>query len=233
LTFVRSVKENDMVKASSREEKAAVASDSDRVVLLDRDGVINADRPGYILNWKQFTFLPGSKEALTILKEHGYRVHIVSNQSAVGRGLMTGEELDAITARMLRAIRRGGGEIEGVHYCPHRPDENCNCRKPKTGLLKEVARKFRIPLRKAWLIGDKLTDMEAGNAVGCRTILVKTAVEPEAENVRPGQPDTPEVVAENLLDAVRYIVGEGTNRGPAARRRMDRRTSRERGECPR
>jgi len=197
-----------MVKAPPDNAKASPPCDSDDVVFLDRDGVINADRPGYIVSWKQFRFLPGSRAALKLLKERGYRVHIVSNQSAVGRGLMTRETLDDITARMLRAIRRHGGQIESVHYCTHRPEDNCDCRKPKTGLLRQVAHEFGLDLGKVWLIGDKLTDMEVGNTMGCRTIFVKSGVLPETENIRPGQPDTPDFVAEDLLGAVRYIIGD-------------------------
>jgi len=197
-----------MAKASPDRKHDAFPADNDRVVLLDRDGVINADRQGYILSWEQFRFLPGSKAALRILKERGCHVHIVSNQSAVGRGLMTEKDLDAITGRMLRAIRREGGEIESVQYCTHRPEENCDCRKPKTGLLRQVARKSGVDLGRAWLIGDKLTDMEAGNAMGCRTIFVNSGFLPETENTRPGRPDTPDFVAENLLDAVRHTLND-------------------------
>ena len=198
-----------MSRAASHRKNVGLPTDANRVVLLDRDGVINADRVDYILSWDQFKFIPGSKAALKLLKERGYSVHIVSNQSAVGRGLMTREELDAITARMLRAIRRAGGDIQAVHYCTHRPDENCDCRKPRPGLLRDVARKFNLDLQRTWLIGDKLTDVQAGNAVGCRTVLVKTGVAPEADRVKPDQPDTPDFVAEDLLDAVRHIVREG------------------------
>jgi D-glycero-D-manno-heptose 1,7-bisphosphate phosphatase len=181
-----------------------------KVVLLDRDGVINADQPGYITAWEQFTFLPGSKSALRTLKEQGYRAHIVSNQSAVGRGLMAEETLDEITARMLLDIRCAGGEIKSVHYCPHRPEDNCGCRKPRAGLLREVAGKFGVDLTKAWLVGDKLTDVQAGKVVGCRTILVKSGVLPEADRVRPGRPDTPDFIGEDLLDAVQNIIGKET-----------------------
>ena len=147
-----------MPEAWSDNRNAPPAGDSERVVLLDRDRVTNADGPGYILSWERFRFLPGSKAALSILKERGYSVHIVSNQSAVGRGLMMQGNLDGTTARMLRAIRWSGGEIEGVHYCTHQPENNCGCRKPKTGLLRQVSRKFGVDLGRAWLIGDRLPD---------------------------------------------------------------------------
>ncbi len=93
-----------------------------------------------------------------------------------------------------------------AHGRIHRPDENCDCPKPRTGLLSEVSRTFVLSLGTAWLIGDKLTDMQAGNGMGCRTILVKTGVVPEAERAQPGQLDSPGFVAENLLDAVQCII---------------------------
>lgn len=194
----------------------------DRVVLLDRDGVINADKPGYILSWEEFRFLRGSKSALKMLRQSGYAVHVVSNQSAVGRGLLTRKKLDQITSRMLDAIRRAGGDIQGVHYCTHRPEENCGCRKPRLGLFREVARKFDMNLKKAWLIGDKLTDIEAGNAMGCRTVLVKTGGSPEAEKALPGQSHTPYLIAENLLDAVQHIIREDGPRQARVSRKKNR-----------
>jgi D-glycero-D-manno-heptose 1,7-bisphosphate phosphatase len=194
----------------------ASSADSGRVVLLDRDGVIIADRPGYVLNCDQVSFIPGSKAALRMLNRRGYTVHVVSNQSAVGRGLMSAEELDEITRRMIEDVRRSGGDIKSVHYCTHRPEENCDCRKPKTGLLKSVADKFNFDVKKVWLVGDRHTDAEAGNAVGCRTILVKSGVSPDAEDLQPHKPlpqhaephQIPYLVAEDLLDAVRLIFRE-------------------------
>ncbi len=199
--------------------------ENDKVVLLDRDGVINADRFGYITSWDEFTFLPGSKTALRLLAENAYRVHIVSNQSAVGRGLMTEAALDDITARMLDEIRLEGGEIGSVHYCLHRPEDDCDCRKPKLGLVKEVVAKCDVDLTRSWLVGDKLTDMELGNAAGCRTILVKSGVPgraglPEVERIRPGQPNTPHLVCEDLLEAARHIIGRRAKR-PAQSRIQD------------
>ena len=190
---------------------------NDKVVLLDRDGVINADRFGYITSWDEFTFLPGVKTALRLLAENAYHVHVVSNQSAVGRGLMTEAALDDITARMLSETRLEGGDIGSVHYCLHRPEDDCDCRKPKLGLVKEVVAKYNVDLTRSWLVGDKLTDMELGNAAGCRTILVKSGVLPEVERIRPAQPNTPRLICQDLLEAVRHIIGRQAKRPAQSR----------------
>ncbi len=180
-----------------------------KVVLLDRDGVINIDRDNYILDISQFRFLPNTLEALKLLKESGFEVHIVSNQSPVGRELLTPDELQRITAYMLKEIEKAGGEIKSVNYCPHHPDEDCNCRKPETGLLQKVAGDHSLNLQDAWLIGDSLTDIEAGNRVGCRTILVEGGShhdEAELKGIL-----KPYLVVHDILAAVSHIIDSEDN----------------------
>jgi D-glycero-D-manno-heptose 1,7-bisphosphate phosphatase len=143
-------------------------------VFLDRDGVINRDRPDYVKSWEEFEFLPGVLEAFHLLAPGPHRIIVVSNQSAIGRGLVSRETVDKIHARMTEAVRRGGGRIDAVYYCPHRPDADCLCRKPRPGLLLRAARELDIDLPVSWLIGDDLRDLESAVAAGIRPVLVRT-----------------------------------------------------------
>ncbi len=150
-----------------------------RVVFLDRDGVICRDRADYVKSWEEFRFIPGVKAALRALREAGITVLVITNQSVINRGIVTREALESLHGKMMRDIARAGGEISGIYYCPHRPDEGCDCRKPGTALLKQAARDHHLNLKKCVFVGDTLKDLEAGKGVGCRTILVQTGQGPE------------------------------------------------------
>jgi D-glycero-D-manno-heptose 1,7-bisphosphate phosphatase len=144
------------------------------VLFLDRDGVICRDRADYVKSWEEFRFIPGVKAALRALREAEIPVLIITNQSVINRGILTREALDSLHRKMIRDIVRAGGEISGIYYCPHRPEEGCDCRKPGTALLKQAARDHHLNLKKCVFVGDTLKDLEAGKGVGCRTILVQT-----------------------------------------------------------
>jgi D-glycero-D-manno-heptose 1,7-bisphosphate phosphatase len=177
----------------------------DRAVFLDRDGVINRDRPDYVKSWEEFEFLPGALEALRLLALGPRRIIVVSNQSAIGRGLVSREDVDRIHARMTEAVRGAGGRIDAIYYCPHRPDEGCPCRKPRPGLLRKAARELGLDLPGSLLIGDDLQDLETAVAAGVRPVLVRTGhgkVLPEAALARvPYHFD----VFEDLLEAVAHL----------------------------
>jgi histidinol-phosphate phosphatase family protein len=143
-------------------------------VFLDRDGVINADRPDYVKDWSEFRFLKGVLQTLRELTRAGIRVIVISNQSVVGRGLISREKLEALHARMVRAIQRKGGAVTAIYYCPHHPNDRCACRKPRIGLLKRADRELNLDLKKGVFVGDSLRDIQAGRKAGCRTILVLT-----------------------------------------------------------
>jgi len=143
-------------------------------VFLDRDGVINENRDDYVKSWGEFRFLPGAPEAVARLSRAGLRIFVVTNQSVINRGLVSRSRIDALNARMVRELRRRGGSIEAVACCPHRPDEGCDCRKPRAGLFLELSRRYAIDLSAAAVVGDALSDIEAGKAAGCRTVLVLT-----------------------------------------------------------
>ena len=175
-----------------------------KIVILDRDGVINARKGPYVVETSQFEFLPKALKALKLLKKKGYRVHIASNQSCVARGLLSMQKLNEITHFMLEKIRKFGGEIESVQYCPHHPDDNCNCRKPKTGLLKKIENKYKLNLKGAWLIGDDSTDIQAGNKAGCRTILISANKSSDKFNRK--KRNSPDYISKDLYTAVTSII---------------------------
>ncbi len=143
-------------------------------VILDRDGVINRDSAEFVKTPDEWQPLPGSIQAIAALCAAGFRVAIASNQSGVGRGLLDAAALDAIHRKMMTAVGTAGGRIATTEYCPHRPDADCECRKPRTGLLQRIADTLEIDLANVPCIGDSRRDIEAALAVGARPILVLT-----------------------------------------------------------
>jgi D,D-heptose 1,7-bisphosphate phosphatase len=135
----------------------------DKAVFLDRDGVINVlDMGSYVTSWDKFIFLEGVIEAIVELNRAGYLVIIITNQSAINRGLMTEEDLKEIHSKMLAEIENAGGHVEGIYHCPHAPDENCGCRKPNTGMFDKVNQDYEIDYANSWFVGD----FESKEAVG-------------------------------------------------------------------
>jgi D-glycero-D-manno-heptose 1,7-bisphosphate phosphatase len=145
-----------------------------RFVILDRDGVINHDSVTYIKTPEEWRPLKGSLKAIAALTDAGFLVAVITNQSGVGRGLLSEAMLQRIHAKMRSAVEAVGGHIAGIYYCPHRPDEGCDCRKPATGLLDRLEAELRFPLSGTPLIGDKDSDLELARRVGARPILVRT-----------------------------------------------------------
>ena len=148
--------------------------DSKAAVFLDRDGVINYNRDDYVKQWAEFQFLPGALNALSRLSASPLIAVVVTNQSAVGRGLLDILDLEHIHAQMNGIIRKHGGRIDRVFYCPHHPEDNCDCRKPKPGLLQQAAYALNIDLTRSYLIGDAVSDIRAALAAGCFPLLVLT-----------------------------------------------------------
>ena len=142
-----------------------------RAVFLDRDGVLNEDR-AYLARVEDFVLLPGAAAAVAELNRAGWAVFVFTNQSGVARGLVNSEQLTAIHARLNAGIRSAGGELTAIYFCPHGPDSDCDCRKPKPGMLQAAAREHAIDLSASVVIGDTPRDLAAGKAVGCRAILV-------------------------------------------------------------
>jgi D-glycero-D-manno-heptose 1,7-bisphosphate phosphatase len=175
-----------------------------KLVILDRDGVINYDSAQFIKNPAEWKPIPGSLEAIAALNQAGYRVAIASNQSGIGRGLFDMTTLNAIHDKMQRALAQAGGRIDALFYCPHAAESNCSCRKPKPGMHEEIARRFGVDLKGVPNVGDSLRDLEAGFLLGCEPILVRTG-KGEATLKAGGLPAGTQVFA-NLAEAAQYII---------------------------
>ncbi|UCE27416.1 MAG: HAD family hydrolase [Candidatus Coatesbacteria bacterium] len=176
-----------------------------KVVLLDRDGVINVDRHEYVKSPAELEIFSYAKEALDRLRGAAYLLYIVSNQSGVGRGLMTESDLDAVTNKLVPAV----GPFDGIFYCPHKPDDGCDCRKPLPELLRRALAdaKTRGPLSEVWMVGDSPSDIAAGAAAGCRTVLVTSGLNPDYDPAVFDVP--PDYIAGDLTEAVRLILTAG------------------------
>ncbi|NIT35331.1 MAG: HAD-IIIA family hydrolase [candidate division Zixibacteria bacterium] len=171
------------------------------VALIDRDGVLNRDRPDYIKNEDELEVFSFARAALETFKDAGWLVYVVSNQSVVGRGLASVAAVEATTAKLVRAV----GPVDGVFYCYHRPEDECGCRKPEPGLLLQglAAAAAAGALEERWMVGDSARDVEAGRRAGCRTAVVLTG-HLTAEEARRLEPP-PDVVADDVLEAAKLI----------------------------
>lgn len=182
-----------------------------KVIFLDRDGVINK-YPGhynYVTSWKEFKFLPRAKPALKKLTKSGFKIFILSNQAGVSKGIYSQKALDLITQKMLRELKKFGAQIAGVHYCTHLKEDNCACRKPKTGLIKKVIsglteKKNAPDLSDSYFIGDSIVDVETGKAAGLKTMLLFSGRE-SPQNQKDWQ-TLPDFTARDLSEAVDIIL---------------------------
>jgi len=145
------------------------------LLILDRDGVINQDSDAYIKNLDEFIFLPGSLDALARLYKAGWILAVATNQSGLARGLFSQTDLDAMHTKLLAELHAAGGDLHHIAWCPHGPDDGCECRKPKPGLLNQISLALNLELNEAIMVGDSLRDLQAGQAAGCKqTVLVRT-----------------------------------------------------------
>jgi D-glycero-D-manno-heptose 1,7-bisphosphate phosphatase len=178
-------------------------------VFLDRDGVINENRPDHVKSWDEFVFLPDIFDPLHQLTQDGRSVVVVSNQAAINRGLVDQETVKQINRQMCGEIARRGGRIDAVYFCPHRPDEGCDCRKPRPGLLLRAANEMGLDLARSYLVGDALSDIEAARAAGCSPILVLSGRgEQQLRLLRQRQLDDIPVV-QDLAEAIAFICAKG------------------------
>jgi D-glycero-D-manno-heptose 1,7-bisphosphate phosphatase len=177
-----------------------------KLVILDRDGVINADSEHFIKNPAEWQAIPGSLEAIARLNHMGYRVVIASNQSGVGRGLFDMDALNAINDKMYRALGQVGGRVDALFYCPHAADSNCECRKPKPGMFIDIAQRFNVDLTGVPAVGDSLRDLQAAHAVGAQPMLVLTGKGEKTEAA--GELPENTLVFSDLAEAVRHITAE-------------------------
>lgn len=173
-----------------------------RAVFLDRDGVINVRLPGgaYVTRWEEFAFCEGAPEAMKMLQDAGYLLIVVTNQRGVGRGLMTEEDLGEIHRRMREELSKEGVVLEAVYFCPHDLDAMCRCRKPLPGMIEKAVEDRGIDAAGSLLIGDSVSDMEAGKAAGVSGLFITSSREETPAGYR---------TAPSLLSAARAVTGGG------------------------
>ena len=145
---------------------------SKKVIFLDRDGVINKERKDYVKTKEELEIFPNIVNSIKKLKDDGFYIIVVTNQSAINRKLMTQNNVEEIHNEIQEYMKNHDTSIDDFYYCPHRPDENCSCRKPKSGLLLQAKKDYNIIMEKSWIIGDNDSDIESGTSVGCRGIKI-------------------------------------------------------------
>jgi D-glycero-D-manno-heptose 1,7-bisphosphate phosphatase len=177
-----------------------------KLIILDRDGVINEDSAQFIKSPAEWKPIPGAIEAIARLNQAGYRVVVATNQSGIGRGLFDMATLAAINDKMVEMVFRQGGRIDAIFFCPHTADDKCNCRKPKTGMFEDIASRFKVGLNGVPTIGDSLRDLQAGVAVGCAPYLVMTGKGKKTFDAG-GLPKGTKSFAD-LAEAVRHLVAD-------------------------
>jgi histidinol-phosphate phosphatase family protein len=177
-----------------------------RAVFLDRDGVIIRKAPEgqYITAWEQVEFLPGVGEALRKLRQNGFLLIVVTNQSAVSRDELAVAVLESIHERIVQHLAQEGVTIDAIYYCPHDRNGNCQCRKPRPRMLLQAAEEHGIDLHQSWMVGDAATDIEAGHAAGCRTVWLRPS-KFDGESAAPA-----EFSATSIQEAVGWISGAGS-----------------------
>lgn len=158
-------------------------------IVLDRDGVINVDSDDYIKSPEEWQAIPGSLEAIAKLNWAGYHVLVASNQSAVAKGLLTEKNLTLIQQKMENELILVGGHLDGFFFCPHNPEDNCDCRKPKPGLFTAIGTQLNISLQNVPAIGDSLRDIQAAKSAGCQPILVLTGKGEKTLQLNSNHPD--------------------------------------------
>jgi histidinol-phosphate phosphatase family protein len=170
-----------------------------KAIFLDRDGVINQKpKEGeYITSWAEFHLLPGAAEGIAQLNRAGYLTVVVTNQRCVAKGLLSAPKLEKIHQQMSQALLQANAKLDGIYYCPHDYEAECDCRKPAPGMLLEAARRHNIDLGSSWMIGDSEIDMQAGVNAGCKTAHVHSGWETSGRG---------DITASSLLDSVRQIL---------------------------
>ena len=182
-----------------------------KTIFLDRDGVINRDRTDYVKSSSEFDWIPGSLDALKLLTLNGFRIVVITNQSVINRSILSEAELREIHEKMATAVVAHGGKIEAVYFCPHLPEDGCSCRKPEPGLIYRAQAEHGLDLSEACMIGDSFKDIQCARRAGCgAAILVRTGHGVEAERLCQEGGMVPDYVADDLLAAVKWLIGESS-----------------------
>ena len=188
-----------------------------RGVFLDRDGTIN-EEVEYLSNVDQLKLIDGATEAIRLLNNAGYKVVVITNQSGIARGYITEAQVKAIHTELEKMLQKENAHIDGIYYCPHHPEAevdayrvDCDCRKPKPGMLMQAANDLGIDLKNSFIVGDKISDLGAGDAAGCRKILVRTGYGKEMEKELRNVSFQADHITDNVLDAVKWIISQAKN----------------------
>lgn len=177
-----------------------------RAVFLDRDGVINENRTDHVKSWQEFIFLPGTLPALRWLNLAGFHVFVITNQAIVGRNIVSAQTIEGIHAEMLVQVAHHGGHIHDIRYCPHDSDVECECRKPRPGMLRDLTARWGIQPSRSYLVGDAWTDIAAGRSMGIRSILVRTGRGAQHAALPEIEQHPPDYIANDLLGAVAWLM---------------------------
>lgn len=177
-----------------------------KLIILDRDGVINHDSDAYIKSTEEWQPIDGSLEAIARLNHSGYTVVVASNQSGLARGYFDIETLSAMHQKMDQMLAKIGGQVDAVFYCPHAPDDGCTCRKPKPGLLLQIGQRYNVPLKEVVYIGDSITDIKAANNANAQAVLVRTGKGVKAEKILLAECKASVPVYDDLAAAVTAIL---------------------------
>ena len=154
--------------------QSKITTDMDKWLILDRDGVINEDSDAYIKSPDEWMPIPGSLEAIAELNRAAYKVVVITNQSGIARGLYSLDTLDKIHQKFKRLLAEHGGNIERIYFCPHHPDDACNCRKPNPGMYEIFAKDYQLELNNVYAVGDSIRDIQAAQRAGAQAVLVRT-----------------------------------------------------------
>lgn len=197
-----------MLRYAHHTPQLAKNPSDNRIIFIDRDGVINVDLIGdYIKTRAEFRFEPTAVEALKLLSERGYQIIVISNQAGVGDGIFSEQALKDIHTYMVESLEKEGVKIRAAYYCLHGKEEGCKCRKPELGLFEEAVRGLALEKHKTYFIGDKKTDIEAGRRFGLKTAFVRTG-HGAADEKKLGPEAFPDIKADHVLDAVKRILHE-------------------------
>ncbi len=172
-------------------------------ILLDRDGTLIEELEDEVIDSIQkVRILPNTIPALKLLVKNEFKLFIITNQIGISQGRLTIEQFHNINSHIIRKLESEGIHIEKTFFCPHRPKDNCRCRKPKPGMLEEAKRMYKLNLKEAYVIGDRQSDIQLGKTMGCKTIFVLTG----RDSLHKAEAEKPDFVAKDLLDGVKYIL---------------------------
>lgn len=175
-----------------------------KAIFIDRDGTINVNF-GYISNPSDFKAYPSVSKGIKLLRDNDFRIIVITNQSGIARGYFSEETLDKIHQRMENILAEQGAATDAIYYCPHHPNDKCNCRKPNTGLFEKAIEDFDIDVKNSFIIGDRMLDIEAGYKIGCKTVLIPEDKEKIKKEMSKSDID-PDFICDDFLSGVKWIL---------------------------